>query len=86
MKNTVETRHVPGLQEYQDKGSQNLTRPQEKRAPNLEGLSKFTGAALQGFLQQDLFYRLIKHGHLFHEMVESSFLLSGMSCLIRDTK
>lgn len=84
MKNTVEkTRHVQGLQEYQNKGSQSLTRPQEKRPRNLAGLSRFTGAALQSFLQQDLLYRPIKHGQLFHEMVESSLLLSGISCLIR---
>lgn len=55
MKNTVEkTSHVQGLQEYQDKGSQSLTRPQEKRPPNLAGLSRFAGAALQSSLQQDL--------------------------------
>lgn len=82
VKSTVErTSHVQGLQGHQDRGPQSLTRPEEKRPPKLAGLNRFASAALQSSLQQDLLDRLVKQGRLFHEMVESSLLLSGLSCL-----
>lgn len=82
VKSTVErTSHVQRLQGHQDRGPESLTRPQEKRPPNLARLTRFASAAPQSSLQQDLLDRLVKQGSLFHEMVESSLLLSGLSCL-----
>lgn len=43
--------------------------------------AQICSAALQSSLQQDLLDRLVKQGSLFHEMVESSLPLSGLSCL-----